>query len=60
MVEKSACTARDLGSVSGWRRSPGEGNSCPLQYPYLENTMDSGAWCAVVLGSAKSQTQLGD
>ena len=60
MVKKSACNAGDLGSVSGWSRSPGEGNSYPLQYPCLENTMDSGAWYAIVLGSPKSQTQLGD
>ena len=30
--------------VLGWGRSPGEGNSSPLQYSYLENPMDRGAW----------------
>ena len=30
----------------GLRRSPGEGNSYPLQYSGLENSMDRGAWQA--------------
>ena len=30
----------DLGSVPGLGRSPGEGNSYPLQYSGLENSMD--------------------
>ena len=33
----SACNARDLGSIPGWGRSPGEGNGNPLQYSCLEN-----------------------
>ena len=33
----SACNARDLGSIPGLGRSPGEGNGNPLQYPCLEN-----------------------
>ena len=37
---------------------PGEGNGTPLQYPYLENPMDEGAWWAAVHGVARSQTQL--
>ena len=31
----------------------GEGNGNPLQYSYLENPMDRGAWRAVVQGVAK-------
>ena len=38
----------------------GEGNGTPLQYSYLENPMDGGAWWAAVHGVAKSQTQLSD
>ena len=38
----------------------GEGNGNPLQYSYLENPMDGGAWWATVCGVAKSQTQLRD
>ena len=34
----------------------GEGNDTLLQYSYLENTMDGGAWSAAVHGVAKSWT----
>ena len=40
----SVCNAGDLGSIPGLGRSPGEGNGSPLQYSYLENPMDRGAW----------------
>jgi len=43
MIKKSACSARDPGSIPGPRRSPGEGNGNPLQYPCLENSMDERA-----------------
>jgi len=33
------CNARDLGSIPGLGRSPGEGNGYPLQYSGLENSM---------------------
>ena len=39
---------RDAGSIPGLGRSPGEGNGNPLQYSYLENPMDRGAWQATV------------
>ena len=51
---------RDLGSIPGSGRSPGEGNGNPLQYSCLENPMDGGAWWATVHGVAKSRTQLSD
>ena len=35
--------ARDVGSIPGLGRSPGEGNSSPYQYSCLENSMDRGA-----------------
>ena len=38
----------------------GEGNGTPLQYSYLENPMDGGAWKAAVHGVAQSRTQLSD
>ena len=38
----------DLGSIPGLGRYPGVGNSNPLQYSYLENPMDRGAWQATV------------
>jgi len=42
---------RDLGSISGLGKSPGEGNSYPLQYSGLDNSMD-----CIVHGVAKSRT----
>ena len=36
----------------------GEGNGNPLQYSYLENPMDGGAWRATVQRVAKSWTRL--
>ena len=44
---------RDMGSVPGSGRSPGGGNSNPLQYSCLENPMDIGTWWATVHGVAK-------
>ena len=35
--KESACTAGDLGLIPGLGRTPGEGNSSPLQYSCLEN-----------------------
>ena len=40
----SVYNAGDLGSNPGLGRSPGEGNGTPLQYSFLENPMDGGAW----------------
>ena len=45
---------RDAGSIPGSRRSFGEENSNQLQYSYLENPMDRGAWQATVQRVAKS------
>ena len=42
------------------RRSPGEENGNPLQYCYLENSMDTGTWWAEVHGVTKSWTWLSD
>ena len=39
MVKASAYNAGDLGLIPGLGRSPGEGNSSPLQYCCLENPM---------------------
>ena len=48
--KESTHNARDLGSISGWGRSPGKGNGNPLQYSCLENSLDRGAWRAIVHG----------
>ena len=39
-----------MGLIPGLGRSPGEGNSYPLQYSGLENSIDRGAWQAIVRG----------
>ena len=52
----NAGDARDVGLIPGLERSYGEGNGNPLQYSCLENSMDRGAWWAIVHGVAKSQT----
>ena len=48
---------RDVGSILGSGRSPEGGHRNLLQYSYLENPMDRGAWGATVHGVAKSQTR---
>ena len=55
MVE-SVCNARDLGSIPGLGRYPGEGNDYALQYSCLENSMDRGAWRATVHKVAELDT----
>ena len=47
---------RDAGSIPGLGRFPGGGDGNPLQYSYLENSMDRRAWWAIVHRVAKSQT----
>ena len=47
--KESTCTAgaaRGTGSIPGWKRSPGERNGNRLQYSFLENPVDRGAWQA--------------
>ena len=56
VVKKMPATAgdiRDVGSIPGLGRSPGEGNGNPLQYSCLGNPLDRGAWWATVHGAAK-------
>ena len=57
MVEFT-CKARDLNSIPGLERSPGERNSNLLQNSCLENSRDRGAWWAIVHGFTKSWTRL--
>ena len=54
--KESACNAGDLGSIPGWRRSPGEGNGYPFQYCCLENPIERGAWQATFHGVTESDT----
>ena len=53
--KESTCNAGDLGLNPRLGRSPGEGNSYPLQYSGLENSMN-----CIVHGVTKSRTQLSD
>ena len=45
--------AVDMGSIPGSGRAPEEGHGNPLQYSWVENPMDRGAWQATVNGFAK-------
>ena len=61
MVKESVCNAgdtEDVGSIPGSGRSPGGRNGNPLQYSFLGNLMDRGAWQAAVHGVTKGQTRL--
>ena len=49
----NAGDAGDAGSIRGSGRSPGDGNGNPLQYSYLGNPMDRGAWRATVQWGCK-------
>ena len=51
--KESACNAGDLGSIPGLGNSPEEESGNPLQYSFLENPMDRGAWQATVRGVAR-------
>ena len=53
--KESTCNAGAVGLIPGSGRSPGEGNGNPLQYSYLGNPMDRGAWQAVVHGLDMTQ-----
>ena len=56
MVRNSPSSAGDLGLIPGLGPSPGVGHGNPLQYSCLENSMERGAWWAIVHGDAQSQT----
>ena len=58
VVKNLPANAREAGSIPGSGRFPGIGNNNPLQYSYLENSMDRKAWQATVHGVAKSRVQL--
>ena len=58
LLRRDAAHAGDAGSVPGLGRSSGARSSNLLQYSYLENSMDRGAWWVIVHGVAISQTRL--
>jgi len=53
VVKNPPANAGNVGSISGSGKSPGEGNGNPLQYSYLGNPTDRGAWQATVHGVEK-------
>ena len=57
MVKTPSANAEDItdmGSITGSGRSAGGGPGNPLQYSFLEDPMDRGAWWATVHGFAES------
>ena len=54
MVKNQPADAGDTASIPGSGRSPGIRNGNPLQYSYLGNPMDRGAWWATVHVVAES------
>ena len=57
--KESTCQCRSLSFAPWSGRSSGEGNGNPLQYSYLGNPMNRGAWWAIQsMGLQMSQTQL--
>ena len=56
MVKNPPANVGDAGLISGWGRSPGEGNGHPLQYCCLSNPVAGGDWQATIHGITKSQT----
>ena len=53
VVKNLPANAGNVSSISGSRRSPGEGNGNPLQHSCLGNPMGRGAWEATVHGFTK-------
>ena len=57
-MQETTCNTAGLDSIPYLGRSPEGGHCYPLQYSCLENSMDRGAWRAVVHGVTKSRTWL--
>ena len=55
----NAGDVRDMGSISDSGRSPEGGHGNPLQYSYLENSMDREAWWTTVHRVTNSRTRQG-
>ena len=60
MVKNPPANAVDTGLIPGLGKSPGEGHGNPLQYSCLENSMNRGAWWAIVHCVTQSLTRLSD
>ena len=58
LVKNPLAVQVDPGLIPGLGRPPRKRSGNPLQYPFLENSMDRGAWWVTVHGVIKSQTLL--
>ena len=58
MVKNPPVNAGDTGSMPGSGRYPGKENDYSLQYSCPENSIDGGAWRAIVHAVAKSLISL--
>ena len=56
VVRNPSANAGDVGLIPGSTRGPRERNGSPLQYSCLGNSIDRGAWQALVYGVTKSWT----
>ena len=56
LVKILPANAGNMGSLPRLGRSPGKGNGNQFQYSCLGNSMDRGAWQAIVHGVTKSWT----
>ena len=60
VVKNLPANAGDTGLIPRSGRSPGGRNGNPLQYSFLENPVNRGAWWATVYRVTKSRTPLND
>ena len=58
--KESACNAETQVRSLSWEDPLEKAMGYPLQYSYLENFMDRGAWRVTVHGVTKSWTRLGN
>jgi len=55
-LKKNLEMSKEPSLITGLGRSSGKVNGIPLHYSCLENSMDRGAWGAIVHGAAKNRT----
>ena len=60
VVKNLQANARDAGLIPGSGRSPGGGSDNPLQYSWLGNPINTGAWRAAVHRVTESHIRLSD
>ena len=60
VIKNLSANAGDAGLNPGSGRSPREGNGNSLLYFCLDNSIDRGAWQAMVHGVGKGSEQLSD